>query len=399
MFGVITRAGVTQAPDYRLKMRLRGKDITDTISKRLISLTMIDYREFTADSLKIVLDDSDGQIELPVRGTVLSLSLGWKGFVLKDKGEFTVDTVTHNGAPDTVTIVAHSADFRTTLNVAKEVSWHDTTLGDIVKVIASRNKLTPRVADELAGIKIAHIDQSQESDAVFLTRLAKRNGAAVSVKGGAILMLKAGSGKTVSGTPIPEMTIQRSDGDAHSFSIADRKAYTGVTAKWLDTKDPKEEKQKQKVKLNRKPKAPPPQSPQHPNAKALSGKTLAQKQQEQGGVEIEYMLGNAKNMFTLTKIFASEEQAKRAALAKWDELQRRAATFSITLAMGRETIITEMPVKVSGFKRVIDEQAWIVTEVTHTLDGMGFKTKVKLEINIYDADYVEENGQGTGKPA
>jgi phage protein D len=48
------------------------------------------------------------------------------------------------------------------------------------------------------------------------------------------------------------MTIERGDGDRHQFAIADREAYTGVTAKWLHTKDPKP--QKQKVKLKRKPK-------------------------------------------------------------------------------------------------------------------------------------------------
>ena len=53
--------------------------------------------------------------------------------------------------------------------------------------VATRNKLTSRVIPELAGIKIPHIDQSQESDAKFLTRLAERNGGEVSVKAGKLL--------------------------------------------------------------------------------------------------------------------------------------------------------------------------------------------------------------------
>lgn len=75
-----------------------------------------------------------------------------------------------------------SADFRGTLNSRREGSWHDTTLGAIVEAIASRNRLEASVAPSLAGIKIPHIDQSQESDAKFLTRLAERNGSEVSVK-------------------------------------------------------------------------------------------------------------------------------------------------------------------------------------------------------------------------
>lgn len=81
-----------------------------------------------------------------------------------------------------LTIRARSADFRGTLNSRREESWHDKTLGDIVAVIAARNKLTASVTPALAGIHIPHIDQTQESDARFLTRLANRNGGEVSVK-------------------------------------------------------------------------------------------------------------------------------------------------------------------------------------------------------------------------
>lgn len=91
---------------------------------------------------------------------------------------------------------------------------------------------------------LPHIDQTQESDAVFLSRLADRNGATVSVKAGKLLFIKAGSAMTASGKPIPQMTVERGDGDRHQFAIADREAYTGVTAKWPHTKDPKPQKKR-----------------------------------------------------------------------------------------------------------------------------------------------------------
>ena len=101
-----------------------------------------------------------------------------------NKGNFTVDEIEHRGTPDTLTIRARSADFRGSLNARREESYHDTTLGAVIGKIAERNKLTARVAKELAGVKVSHIDQSQESDAKFLTRLASRNGAEVSIKAG-----------------------------------------------------------------------------------------------------------------------------------------------------------------------------------------------------------------------
>lgn len=387
MLDIITGAGATLTPDFMLT--LGDQDITCNISNRLISLKMTDNRGFEADQLDIELDDTDGLVALPIRGAVLSLYLGWKGFALVGKGRFTVDEVEHRGAPDTVTIRARSADFRGTLNSRREESWHDTTLGAIVSAIAARNKLTARVAESLAGINIPHIDQSQESDAVFLTRLAERNGGAVSVKAGELLMLKAGRGTTVSGKTIPQILIQRSDGDRHLFSIADRSAYTGVTAKWLDTKDPKQEKQQQTVKLLRKRKGQIHQTLQHPNAKPLSSEIAAKKKNEQEAREREYMVGEPDNVFALTTIYGTKAQAMRAAQAMWDKLQRGIAEFSIILAQGHEDIYPETPVRVSGFKSVIDDQPWIISKVTHSLDGHGFTTAIELEVMSSSVEYVE----------
>lgn len=379
--GMTIDAGASLAPAFMLKMN--SKDKTSNFSDRLISLTMTDNRGFEADQLDIELDDTDGKVEMPLRGAVLTLWLGWQGFALLNKGDFTVDEIEHRGAPDTLTIRARSADFRGTLNSRREESWHDTTLGELVSTIAKRNKLTASVADSLKKIPVPHIDQSQESDAVFLTRLADRNGATVSVKAGKLLFLKAGSAMTASGKPIPQMTLTRGDGDRHQFSIADRGAYTGVTARWLHTKDPKPKK----VKVKRKPKEKHLRALEHPKAK----KTKAQKEPE--AREGEYMAGEADNVLALTTVYASKAQAMRAAQAKWDKLQRGVADFSITLALGRADLFPETPVRVSGFKRVIDEQSWLISKVTHNLNGSGFTTSLELEVKLSDVEYSSEESE------
>ncbi|EMP0251238.1 phage late control D family protein [Klebsiella michiganensis] len=375
-------AGGVLTPDFMLM--LDSKDITGNISNRLMSLTMTDNRGFEADQLDIELDDADGLVELPLRGAVLTLYLGWKGFALIGKGSFTVDEVEHHGAPDTVTIRARSADFRGTLNSRREESWHDKTLGEIVAAIATRNKLASSVIPELAGIKIPHIDQSQESDAKFLTRLAERNGGEVSVKAGKLLFLRAGRGVTTSGKAIPQVTITRSDGDRHQFSIADRGAYTGVTAKWLHTKDPKPKK----VKIKRKPKEQHLRALQHPKAKTKKKETKTPEAREG-----EYMVGEDDNVFALTTIYATKAQAMRAAQAKWDKLQRGVAEFSIRLATGRADLHPETPVQVSGFKRVIDEQSWTITKVMHSLSNSGFTTSLELEVRLLDVEYGSEEAE------
>ncbi|CZZ44520.1 Late Control D family protein [Enterobacter hormaechei] len=382
--GMNIQAGAKIAPAFMLKQD--NEDITQDFSDRLISLTMTDNRGFEADQLDIELDDTDGQIAMPPRGATLTLWLGWQGSALIKKGTFTVDEIEHRGAPDTLTIRGRSADFRGSLNSRREQSWHDTTLGVIVETIAARNKLEASVADTLKAIPVYHIDQTQESDAVFLSRLADLNGAAVSVKAGKLLLLKAGSGTTASGRTIPLMTLERGDGDRHQFAIADREAYTGVTAKWLHTKDPKP--QKQKVKLKRKPKVQHLRALQHPKATKTTAKVKAQKEQE--AREGEYMAGESDNVLELTTIYATKAQAMRAAQAKWDKLQRGVAEFSILLAIGRADLFPETPIAVKGFKRVIDDQAWIISRVVHNLNGNGYTTGLELEVKVSDVEYVTE---------
>lgn len=129
---------------------IEGRDITTVLDNRLIGLTLTDNRGFEADQLDLELDDADGKIVLPRRGAVITLALGWKGQPLFPKGAFTVDEIEHTGAPDRLTIRARSADFRETLNTRREKSWHNTTIGEVVKEIAARHKLKMALGKELS---------------------------------------------------------------------------------------------------------------------------------------------------------------------------------------------------------------------------------------------------------
>jgi len=375
--GLPVQMGARLTPDFMLTVN--SKDVTANIRDRLISLTLTDNRGFEADQLDVELDDADGQLAMPVRGAVVTLFLGWKGQALIGKGSFTVDEVEHHGAPDTMTIRARSADFRGSLNSRREVSYHETTLGDIVTQIAGRNKLKPMLADGFAGIAVAHIDQTQETDAKFLTRLATLYGAVAAVKAGRLLFIRPGNGVTISGKPIPQMTITRTDGDRHTFSIADRGAYTGVSASWLHPKDPKPKK----VKLQRKMKVRQLRALEHPAAKKSKAKAAKPPEAKEG----DYLAGSEDNVFTLTTVYSSKATAMRAAKAKWEKLQRGVAEFSLTLAMGRADLYPETPVQVSGFKSVIDAQPWLISKVTHSLSNNGYTTQLDFEVLLNDVEY------------
>lgn len=330
---LITSTSLSPMPAYRLS--LAGEDITARLQGRLISLTLTDNRGLEADQLDLVLDDDDGKLAIPTKGVKLSLAIGWNGAPLVDKGTFTVDDVSHAGSPDQLTIRARSANLRAGLRVKRERSWHNTTLGALVNSIAVNSSLKAAIAARLAAIVIKHLDQTSESDINLLTRLCKDHGAIASIKGDRLLVFPAGQAATVSGKEIAPVVITRADGDEHSYGSSDRDAYTGVMANWLDT---------------------------------------------QTGRKREVIAGDDDNMKTLRHTYPSELDAMNAAVAELGRLQRGASTFSLTLARGRPDLYPETPVIASGWKPEIDEQAWLVVKLVHSITDSGFTTKVDCEV-------------------
>ncbi|ENA5954830.1 hypothetical protein ABGL85_005492, partial [Escherichia coli] len=122
----------------------------------------------------------------------------------------------------------------------------------VVSAIAHRYGLKPQISEMLMDIEIDHADQTEESDMSFLTRMAEMLGAITTVKSGNLLFIMPGGGVNAQGQPLPSFAITRSSGDRHQFRIADREAYTGVRAYWLDLNYGK--KKKVSVKRRKPPK-------------------------------------------------------------------------------------------------------------------------------------------------
>lgn len=354
---------LSDTPDFTLFVD--DKNITTDVKGRLISLTLTDNRGFDADQLNIELDDADGKLALPRRGASIRLSLGWAGQPLSDKGKFTVDEIDHSGTPDVLSITARSADFRDTLNIKRNAAYHQMALGDILKTIAGRNSLSTGIAPSMAAIHIDHIDQTNESDANFLTRLAKLEGAIATVKAGKLLFIVPGQALSASGKPLGEVTITRKDGDSHQFSIADRDAYTGVQAHWLDTLQGRPKK----VVVHRKRKS-----------KPATKDTIPHKP------EGDYLSGSVGNILVLRHTYAYEANAQRAAKAAWQRIQRGAASLSITLAKARPDLFPELPVNVKGFKQQINDVQWLIKTVTHQMGDSGYTQEIEMEVRAEDVE-------------
>lgn len=345
------RAHMHLRPVWRVTVK--GQDVSGRMAPRLVRLSITDSRENEADEVELVISDHDGAVALPETGDPLTVAIGWMGTAagsqqravmqdeagdfplgLVDKGTYTIQAVEYSGAPDQITIRARAADLLDGLRMLRDRSWHATTVGDIVRTIAARNKLKTKMDAQISARKVKHADQAQESDASFLRRLGKQFDCIATVKAGCILFSQKRAARTPSGTALPPVHIVRSDGDSHRYSRSDREAYSGVKAFYNHTK---------------------------------------------AGTRKSVVAGISGRSKTLRATFASEADALAAARAEWMRVQRGIYSFDITLGYGRADLMPQRPAVVTGYKPQIDGTPWLITAVRHTLEAGGYTSQITLE--------------------
>lgn len=325
-----------------------GRDITAAVEKRLVNIELTDNRGLEADQLDVTLSDHDGLLVIPPKGAVISLWLGWSDTGLTDKGSYTVDETEHSGAPDQLSIRARSVDLREGLKVKRERSWHNQTIGAVIKAIAGAYGLAPVVSAVLNIIELVHLDQANESDANLLTRLGQEHDAIATVKADKLLFMSIGKAANASGLSLPHVTLSRLDGDQHRFLQADRDSYTGVRAFYYDVNSAEKKS-------------------------AISG----------GG----------ENIKDLRHSFTDRKSALVAARAEWNRLQRGTATLSYTLARGRPDLTPELTYTLTGIKQEIADIIWLGGNVKHSFTPDAFTTSLELESKLPDGDEVAELAQ------
>ncbi|SAI47548.1 Phage protein D [Bordetella ansorpii] len=327
---------LTAYPEPLWSVTLDGRDITGRIAPRLMHLTLTECRSDQADQLDIEVSDHDGAVAIPARGVVIRVRLGWSGAGMVDKGAFTVDEVEYTTAPTRITIRARSADLKSALRVRNERSFHGKTIGDIVASVAADHGLQAVVGENIKAMKVPHIDQTNESDAAFLNRIGKRYDTVATVKDGRLLFVPIARGETASGQATPTTTLRLIDGDRVRFHVADRDAYTGVSAFWQDKR-----------------------AGQNRRQRVLFG-----------------VIGNAKRLRTL---YGSEADALAAAQAEWERIQRGVATFEMELARGRPDLSVQGKLHVPELKAPLGGYVWLMKQLTHRLDDSGLTTRIEGE--------------------
>lgn len=375
------------------ELTIDGRRFGTQAMSRIISISLTDKRGFEADELTIELDDHDGTLAIPKTGSKITLKLGYQETGLVEKGEYLVSEFTASGSPDRLSITARAADLAEALAEQVEKSWHKQTLYQIIEAIAKKHKYEYIISKDYQNQKIEHIDQTNESDASFMSRLAEQYDAIATIKNGKLLFIPAGESQTASGQPILPTTITRASGDSHSFTYSSSNSYQAVRAYYTDKKTG----QKKEVIVNKDNAYPNKKTTQQ--TKTVKGKTFKAKKKENDNQKVNT---EGQKIKTLRHLYATESGAWSGARGAFKKIQRGVAEFSITLAVGRPDLYPETPAVVKGFKPEIDAEAWLITEVSHKIDsggytaGIQFEARIVPDITLYE-DAPTNNFEPTGE--
>ncbi|MGK2740524.1 contractile injection system protein, VgrG/Pvc8 family [Tepidicaulis sp. LMO-SS28] len=317
------------------KIVANGTDITPLIADRLISLSLTDERGEKSDAAVIEIDNRELRVAVPPKGATLEIWLGYRERGMARLGVFTCDEVEIGGPPDTLTIEGKAADMGKTLKQPKTRSWEAMTLGGIVSTIAGEHGLAPKTAEALAATAYDHLDQTDESDLHFLTRLARDLDAVAKPANRHLLFVPRGETKAASGALLTAVTVTPEDLAGNwRARFADRGKYTAVKAYWHDV---------------------------------------------EGAERRQVVAGSGTPVFTIRNPFSSAAEAKAAAKAKLGSLARGTAVFEGEF-LGRPEFAAEAPLEVQGFGAAADG-SWVLTRVTHSLrDGAGYRCSIEAEM-------------------
>ena len=319
-----------------LKLTADSKPLNDQVMARIMTLSVTDNKNLDADELTLTLDDHDGALALPKRGVKLQCWMGFEDAGIHDMGIYIVDSSEWSGTPDTISIRAKSADFKSSLKSGHSQSYHDKTLGEIADTVAKRQQLTLSIKPELTTLDVGHVDQTDESDIHLLTRLCHQYGAVVNIKHGKLLIFTANNNVSASGHPLDITVITRQTGDQFRYSVEDRQSdYDNVSASYQDTK-------------------------------TATRKTV---NNNEAKTKTRRLKGTYK----------SKEAATAAANAEAKRIKEEQAKFSITTAYAYPAVTTESPITLQGFKAEIDALKWTVDKATHTYGkSSGLTTQLEL---------------------
>ncbi len=331
---------------------LGGIGLAGGLSDRILSIEITDEAEDKSDRVSIELDDrasfADGAVlGMPVVGSVLTIALGYEGGPVVTFGPYLIDELTVSSPPRLISVTGRAAAMSKSYRSPRTQSYHQKTLGAILQEVAGRNGYSASVDPGLSGVVIRHIDQHNESDMAFASRIAAMHDAVARPVAGRLVAARRGAGKSVSGLSIAAVSLTEGDCSNWTFNYSAREeageagglegsesgsAAGGVRAHWHDVR-------------------------------------TGEKKEVTAGAE-PYQ--------ELRYPFHNEAEAKAAVDAKKNESDRGKASFSWEM-VGDPSVQAEARLMLNGFRPYIPS-LWRIKSVAHRISASGFTTSADAEL-------------------
>lgn len=181
----------------------------EALQAALLTWRLTDMSGTTSDRASLTFNAADLDY-LPPSGSEYQLSVDGEG-----RGKWQVSTVHEEFDPDRIVVQLSPAKFntkdRTGWREPRKRSFPPATVGDVIHAVMSPHGYTVRVDPELAEVKTEHLNQSEETDSAFITRLAKRYDAIAKPINNLFVFGRKGSVNKLSGSNRPTVSITRKD--------------------------------------------------------------------------------------------------------------------------------------------------------------------------------------------
>lgn len=319
------------------------KNVTESIRKYLIGWTYTDYLSGQINNIQIDLQDSEHlwmSKWMPTKGAWIKAAINMEHWPKhgdkkrRNLGAFEVDTIQIKGPPSVATIKALAVPESMAIRGQdRNKAWEKTTLKALASTIAKRAKLK-LFYDTAENPKYDRIEQSGESDLVFLNRLCANEGLCLKIESQKIIVLDE---EKYERRPIIRRLQRKRDIDEildWSFDSQTHETYRSCVVTHFDSKS------KKTIKGTYIPPKPPPTS------------------------KILFVNEEAKSV----------AEAKKIAKKKLREKNKEAVTGSITV-IGNPMYYAGATIDLQRFGWF--DGKYIITEVTHSKNG-GYTTTLNL---------------------
>ena len=96
------------------------------------------------------------------------------------------------------------------------------------------------------------------------------------------------------------------------------------------------------------------------------------------GLDAVETAGTGDKVYRIRTPYPTQAEAMRAANARYARYAAGKASLHLTI-IGNPNLRAEAPITLDGFNPDVPKD-WITTQITHTLDGGGFRTEVEAEL-------------------